>query len=47
MTTSLSGAGSTATVSVDNTNHLIVTSGTKGGNSSVQILTSTAGKSPD
>jgi flagellin len=43
ITTSLSGAGSSATVSVDNTNHLIITSGTKGGNSSVQILTSAAG----
>ena len=39
ITTSLAGAG---TASVDNANHIIITSGTKGANSSVQILTSAA-----
>lgn len=39
ITTSLAGAG---TASVDNTNHIIITSATKGANSSVQILTASA-----
>ena len=42
ITQQLAALGSTAKASVDNNNHLIITSGTKGADSSVQILTASA-----